>query len=127
MHVLCEADGGRLLQWGTGVTQVGDEYQLDVITWEDIPLGVVGDNLFRSIDVSFKHTGAFVVGITPIIDGVDQSEQQFSASGSGITTCQAFVAVRGARIAARIRTISRTGDLELEDVTHGSVPIRSHP
>lgn len=127
MLVLCEAAGGRLLQWGTGITQVGTEYQLDVEVWEDVPLGAVGDNLFRSIDVSFKHTGAFVVGITPIIDGADQTEQQFSGSGSGITACQAFVAVRGSRIAARVRTISRSGDIELESIGTSSVPIRATP
>jgi hypothetical protein len=127
MLVLCEAAGGRVLQWGTGPTQVGTEYQLDVITWEDLPLGEVGDVLFRSIDVSFKHTGAFLVGITPIIDGIDQSEQQFSGSGAGITTCQAFVAVRGSRVAARVRTISRSGDIELENISTASVGIRTNP
>lgn len=127
MLVLCEAVGARLIGWGSGITQVGTEYQMDVLTWEDIPLGEVGDNLFRSIDVSFKHTGAFIVGITPIIDAVEQSEQQFSGSGAGITACQAFVAVRGTRIAARVRTISRSGDLEIENISTASVPIRTNP
>jgi hypothetical protein len=127
MLVFCEAAGGRILQWGSGISQVGTEYQLDCITWEDIPLGEVGDCLFRSIDVSFKHTGSFVVGITPIIDGVDQTEQQFSGSGSGITACQAFIATRGTRIAARVRTISRSGTIELENISHAFVPIRVNP
>jgi hypothetical protein len=127
MLILCESSGGRLIQWGTGVTQVGTEYQVDLLTWDDIPLGEVGDNLFRSIDVSVKHTGAFVLGITPIIDGVEGTEQQFSGSGSAITTCQAFIADRGARISARIRTISRSGDIEIENISTSSVPIRATP
>jgi hypothetical protein len=127
MLVLCEAVGGRLLQWNSGISQVGTEFQMDVLTQEDIPLGEVGDNLFRSIDVSMKHTGAFVVGITPIIDGVELAEQQFSDAGTGISVCQAFIAQRGARIAARLRTISRSGDIELENISHASVPIRTNP
>lgn len=127
MLLLCESAGARILAWNQGISQVGTEYQVDLLTWEDIPLGMVGDNLFRSIDVSFKHIGAFIAGITPIIDGVSQTEQTFSASGSGITTCQAFIALRGARIAARIRTTSRSGTVEIEDVKHAFVPIREFP
>lgn len=127
MLVLCEADGGRLLQWDYGISQVGTEYQLDVITWPDIPLGIVGDALFRSIDASFRISGAVTIGITPIIDAVDGTEQYFSGSGVGILQCQAFVALRGTRIAARVRTISRSGAVELEDITAAMVPIRATP
>lgn len=127
MLFLCEASGARILAWDTGITQVGTEYQMDVLTWEDLPLGPVGDNLFRSVDVSFKHVGAFIVGVTPIVDGAELPEQTFSASGSGITPCQAFIATRGTRIAARVRSISRSGTLELETAKHAFVPIREFP
>jgi hypothetical protein len=105
MLVLCEAAGGRLLEYDYGISQVGTEYQLDVIMWPDLPMDIVGDVLFRSIDVSIKHSGAVSLGVTPIVDDVDQSEQFFSGSGVGIMQCQAFVALRGTRIAARVRTI----------------------
>lgn len=127
MLVLCESAGGRLLEYDYGISQIGTEYQLDVLGWPDLPLDIVGDVLFRSIDVSVKHSGAVSLGITPIVDGVDQSEQYFSGSGVGILQCQAFVSVRGTRIAARVRTLSRGGAVELEGINTSVVPVRATP
>jgi hypothetical protein len=78
----------------------------------------VGDNLFRSINVALRHGRRLYLGVTPIVDGVDLAEQVFSRAGSGETTCQALVqSPRGARCAARIRTIARGGDLEIENLS----------
>jgi hypothetical protein len=124
---LCERAGARILAFGTGITQVGTNYQLDVYTWDALPVGEVGDALFRSIDVSLNAAAAFILGVTPIVDGEALPEQTFSRAGVGNTVCQAFIAVRGARLAARIRTLSRSGALELSNIAYSVVPIRTIP
>lgn len=113
---LCEANGARILQAATGITQVGDNYQLDVTTWDVVPMGEVGDNLFRSINVAGKMTNGVSLGITPIVDGVDLDEQLFGQSGAGEFQFEAFFDERGTRCAARVRTLSRTGDVELHNI-----------
>lgn len=124
---LCEASGARIIATNTGLTQTGTDFQGDVTTWDLAPMGEVGDVLWRSIDVSGSMSNGMSLGVTPIIDGMSQTEQTFSQSGSGEWTAQAFVAKRGTRIAARVRTITRSGDIELHNVTCAFVPIRKVP
>lgn len=125
---LCESAGARILAYGSGISQIGTEYQFDLVTWEDIPSGESGDNLFRSIDAALKPVGNYSIGITPTIDGVDLSEQAFSGVGNGTpVVCQAFVSQRGARISARLRSFSRGGDIELEQLSAMVLPIRNFP
>lgn len=124
---LCEASGARILTVGTGITQIGDNYQLDLTTWDVAPMGEVGDCLFRTIDVAGTMTNGLALGITPSIDGVDLDEQTFSLSGSGQWECQAFIAQRGTRISARIRTLSRTGDVTIHNIMTAYVPLRREP
>lgn len=125
---LCEHTGARILAFGIGTTQIGDNYQFELETWDLVPSGEVGDNLFRSVNVALRATGAFVLGVTPIVDGADLAEQIFSRAGSGEVVCQAvFQSGRGARCAARVRTIDRSGDLEIENVSVTFVPIRVFP
>lgn len=125
---LCEQNGARIIAFGIGNSQIGDEYQFQLDTWDLIPSGEVGDNLFRSVNVSVKAAGAFVLGVTPIVDGVEMTEQVFSSPGMGEVVCQAFVqSGRGARCSARVRTIDRSGDLEIENVSVTYVPIRVFP
>lgn len=124
---LCEAAGARLFAVGDSIGQVSGNYQLDITTWDIIPAGEVGDCAFRTIDVAMSVTGGYWVGITPIIDGLAQAEQTFSGSDTGIVQLQAFVAVRGARIAARVRTLARYGDVELYTVKTSFVVLRTTP
>jgi hypothetical protein len=124
---LCEAAGARILAYGSGISQIGTNYQASVETWDDLPLGEMGVNLFRSVYVALSSTGAFQVGVTPTIDDVDLPEQLFSGAGSGQTKCEAFIGQRGTRISATVRTISRTGDVEIENISTTSVPIRAFP
>lgn len=124
---LCEAVGARILRVGQGITQVGGSYEFDVTTWDIIPAGEVGDVSFRTIDVAIKVTNGYSIGITPIIDGVNRVEQLFSGAGTGVFQLQAFVADRGARIAARVRTLSRAGDVELHAINTSFVVIRRAP
>jgi hypothetical protein len=90
-------------------------------------MGEVGDVYFRSIDVSGIMSNGLSLAIQPIIDGVLQTEQLFSLAGSGEWQCQAFLAIRGTRIAATVRTLSRAGDVELHQIACGYVPIRRTP
>lgn len=124
---LCEAAGARIFAYGTGIAQVGGAYQASVQTWEALPAGDLGTVLFRSINAIIKTVGAWTVGITPTVDGVDQPEQQFSGAGSGQQVCEAFIQLRGTRIAATWRTIVRNGDIELQQLSHTDVPIREFP
>jgi hypothetical protein len=124
---LGESAGARILAVGESATQVGDDFQIDVTTWDITPAGEMGDVSFRSIDVSLNATGGYAVGITPIIDGVDQAEQTFSGGTTGMVQCQAFIAVRGTRIAARVRTLSRPGALELYNIQTSYVIVRATP
>jgi hypothetical protein len=124
---LCEASGARLLRYGIGISQIGTNYQLDVETHDQAPAGPVGDVLFRSIDVAGRATAGYHLGVTPIVDGVSESEQTFSGADVGEIQCQAFFAKRGTRVAARVRTLSRTGDVEIHDIAESDVVIRSTP
>lgn len=111
----------------TGLSQQGTEYQASVTTWDLVPSGEAGDNAFRAIDVSGTMTNGYAIGVTPIVDGVSLQEQTFSGSGTGEFTCQAFIAARGSRIAATVRTISRAGSIELHNISADFVPLRNVP
>lgn len=124
---LAEASGARLFVYGTGITQVGDDYQAELTTWDLTPAGDVGDCSFRTIDLAGFCSNGYSVGITPIVDGVELEEQLFSGAGSAPFTAQAFIAVRGTRIAARVRTLSRSGTIEIRNVTTSYVPVRVSP
>lgn len=128
MLFLGEYSGARILTYGTGISQVGDDYQLDVTTWDVAPAGDVGDCVFRSVDVAFAYTNGYSIGVTPIVDGVAQAEHTFSGSGSGTNgQAQAQFAARGTRISARVRTLSRAGDIELRDIITSYAVIRQTP
>lgn len=128
-----EAAGARIFRDGTGITTIGQsvgstsDYQFDLTTWDVAPAGIVGDVVFRSIDVAFTCTNGYNIGITPIIDGVALTEQTFNDAGSGERQAQAFFSKRGTRCAARIRTLTREGDLELHDATCTYWVLRATP
>jgi hypothetical protein len=124
---LTEAAGARIFAVGDTITQVTGTYQLDVQTWDIMPAGEVGDCLFRTVDVSLHCVGGYSLGVTPIVDGVEQDEQTFSGSDTGIVQCQAYLATRGTRIAARVRTLARFGDVELHTINCSFVTLRASP
>lgn len=124
---LGERSGGRVLAFGDSSTQIGDDFQVDFTTWEQIPMGEVGDCSFRSIDVTVNADSGYKIGVTPIVDGVPLVEQTFSGATTGEVQCQAFFAVRGTRCSARVRTLSRSGGLTFHNVALSFVPIRATP
>lgn len=124
---LGERGGARVLAYGDATTQVGTDFQSSLETWDLIPAGEVGDVLFRSIDVSFVATNGYAIGITPVVDGQDLAEQTFSGAGTGEVQCQAFFATRGTRCAAKVRTLSRSGDIDLHNIQLTHVIIRATP
>lgn len=128
MHAfLGELDGARILRAGVGITQVGDSYALDVETWDITPGGQVGECSFRSVDVSLKVTNGYDIGITPKVDETTLPEQFFSGAGTGVVQCQAEIAERGARLSARVRSVSLAGDVELIDIAASFVVMRRAP
>lgn len=125
---LGQASGAGVLAVGGGViSQVGTNYQMDFTTWPLTPGGPAGDCLFRVVTAVIEATGGYNLGITPIVDGVSQDEQTFSGGTTGRVECQAFVAVRGASIAARVRTLARVGPVRVQDVTTAHVVLRATP
>lgn len=126
-YFLGERGGGRVLAYGDATTQVGTDFQASFLTWDLVPAGEMGDVLFRSIDVSFYAYSGYAIGITPIVDGVSLTEQTFSGAGTGEVQCQAFFATRGTRCAASVRTLSRSGDLDLHNVQLSHYPVRQTP
>lgn len=124
---LCESVGARIFAVGDTITQVVGSYELDVTTWDITPAGEVGDCMFRTIDVSLNVVGGYSIGVTPIVDGVSLTEQTFGNSTTGPVQVQAYFATRGARVAARVRTLSRVGDVELHTVLVSYVPLRQSP
>lgn len=124
---LGERAGGRVLAYGDATTQVGDDFQASLETWDLIPAGEVGDVLFRSIDVSFIAGSGYAIGITPVVDGVALTEQTFTGADTGEVQAQAFFAMRGTRCSARVRTLSRSGDLDLHNIQLTHVVVRMTP
>lgn len=122
-----EAGGARVLAYGDATSQVGTDFQASLETWDQTPAGESGSVLFRSIEVTFAATAGYSLGITPIVDGVSLPEQTFNAPGTGEFEAQAFFATRGRRCAVSLRTISRTGDLDLHNIQLSHYPIRSTP
>lgn len=128
-----ESSGARVFQYGSGLVNIGktigssSDYQLDIYTWDIVPSGEVGDNVFRSIDVSFNCSNGYSIGITPIVDGVALNEQTFNGAGTGEQQTQAFFAQRGTRLAARVRTLVRQGDIEMHNVSCSYWQIRANP
>lgn len=129
---LGESAGGRIIRvGGAALTQIAtsgtESVLLDVQTWDMVPMGSAGDVVFRQIIVTVRYTNGFSIKVTPYVDGVALNAQNFSQSGSGTFPCQAYVASRGARLAVRVQALTRTGELELLDITAAFQPIRQVP
>jgi hypothetical protein len=109
------------------VNAVGDDFQVDFTTWEQIPAGEVGDCSFRSIDLSLIAESGYAIGITPIVDGIALTEQTFS--GATTVRCSARRSSRCAgRGAVRTgRTLSRSGGLTFHNVALSFVVLRATP
>lgn len=123
-----DLDGANIYIYGVGLTQVGDDYEAFLETWDAIPAGETGDVVFRTISASFSYTNGYNIGITPIVDGVPLNEFVFTGSGSGTNgQAQAFFAQRGTRLAVQLRTLSRAGDIELYNLQWSGLPLRSWP
>lgn len=125
---LGEATGPRVFLYGTGLSQLDDNYQPSFETWDMTPAQEVGDVVFRSLSLSFSYTNGYQIGVTPIIDGVAQSESQFNGAGNSIKgMAQIFLGVRGTRISAQVRVISQLGQYSFYNVQYTATPIRVWP
>lgn len=125
---LGEANGARVLLYGVGLTQVDTNFQPSFETWDTTPAQEMGDVVFRSVGLSFSYTNGYNLGITPIVDGIALPESTFTGAGSGENgQAQVYLKNRGTRIAAIVRTISRTGQLTFRNIQVSTAPIRQWP
>lgn len=123
-----ESAGGRVVQVGIGLTSVDTNHQGDFRTWDLVPAGEMGDCLFRSIGLSFTASNGWSVGVTPYVDGVSLGERTFGGTGSTENgQAQVYVKTRGARIAARVRTLSRSGQITFTNIQASLKVIREWP
>ena len=128
-----ERAGARILRYGTGFSQVGDAYQMDVETHARFPAGEFGDMVGRTVDVLVRHTLGYEVDVTPIVDAVVGTAQRFSGgppSGGSLDETkqlQGYVGKRGNRLAVRVRTTTLSGEIELLDVQMSTATIRTTP
>lgn len=125
---LGEATGPRVIVYGTGLSQIDDNYQPSFTTWDMTPAQEVGDVVFRALSLSFAYTNGYQIGITPIVDGVSLSESQFNGAGSSVNgQCQIFLGVRGTRIAAYVRVITQQGQYHFFNLQVTASVIRTWP
>jgi hypothetical protein len=128
-----EAAGARILRYGSGFTQIGDSYQLDVETWPLRPAGDVGDVVFRTIDVLVRHLLGYNVDVIPIVDGVPQTAQSFNGGAPGgglqeeVVSIQAYVGMRGNAVAARVKSRNLLGETEVVDINASFSIVRQTP
>lgn len=88
----------------------------------------MGDCLFRSVGVSFTATNGWSLGVTVYVGGVSIGEKVFGGSGATENgQAQVFVKKRGTRIAARVRTLSRSGQLSISNIQTTFKVIRQWP
>lgn len=129
---LGESNGGRIIRLaGAPLTQIktvgSEDVLLDVETWDLVPMGEAGDCVFRMVVVTVKYSNGFSIRVTPKVDDVPLTTQDFSLQGSGTFPCEAFVAARGAKLSARVQQLTRTGDLELVNIKAAFKPMREVP
>lgn len=129
---LGEANGGRIIRLaGAVLTQIktsgSEDVLLDVQTWDLVPMGEAGDNVFRNIITTIRYTNGFSIRVTPKVDDVELAAQNFSLSGSGTFPCEAYVVARGARLSCRVQQLTRTGELELLNIKAAYQSIREVP
>lgn len=127
-----EANGGRIIRYGvdllTQITSSGSEDVLLALgTWDLVPSGEAGDNVFREVIATVRYINGFAIRITPSIDGIALAPQDFNGVGAGTLDCQAFVAARGARIAVTVEQITTTAPIELVNVQVAYVALRQVP
>lgn len=129
-----ELSGARVIQVGVGVSDATSDSTtavlFDALTQDIFPGDGGASVLFEGVFVTLRHTNGYSIGVTPIIDGVDDAEQTFSAfsapaGADGVQTVKAFFRVRGERCACRVRQIAATDVVELVDIALLYVPIRS--
>lgn len=108
-------------------------YKPRIELWDTGPAGAIGDVVFRSIDVKIRHTLGYSVRIIPIVDGVEEQTQDFSAGPpSGGRTeeyveLQVPIATRGVEVAAIIELDSTYAVQDVVQVQASGVPLRMVP
>ena len=124
-----EANGPRIFQYGVGTTDVGQDFQPYLATWDLTPFGRLRTEraTFRAIQCEVFATNGFIIGITPIVDSVPLPLQQFQGVGTGEALIEAPLFISGTRIAAHLTILSRLGDVDVRNLRAAVVPQRQWP
>ena len=133
-----QADGPRVLRYGEGFKLVQSDgssvvYKSRLEVWDTGPAGPVGDVVFRSVDVKLRHTLGYLVTITPIVDGVAENSETFSAGPPAGAQLEEYVelqvplAKRGTDISAIVELDSAYSTQDVVTVQASGVPLRLVP
>lgn len=133
-----QADGPRILRYGEGHKLVQSDgssvaYKSRIEVWDTGPAGPVGDVVFRSVDVKIRHSLGYFVTITPIVDGVAENAESFSAGppAGGLleeyVELQVPIAKRGVEVSAVIELDSQFSVQDVVQVLASGVPLRLVP
>ncbi len=135
---LGQADGPRILRYGEGHKLVQSDgssvvYKSRIEVWDTGPAGPVGDVVFRSIDVKLRHTLGYLVTITPIVDGVAENSETFSAGPPAGGLLEEYVELqvpisrRGVEVAAIVELDSLYAVQDVVQVQASGVVLRLVP
>lgn len=123
-----ESAGPRIVQYGVGLSSIDTNHQGDLTTWELTPSGEMGDNVFRSVGVSFTATNGWSIGVTVVIDGQSLGEKVYGGIGQTETgQAQYYCKRRGNSIAVRVRTLSRSGSFSISNIQVSFKALRQWP
>lgn len=125
-------NSGRIIRLGapvlTQITDAGTEAPLsDFKTWPYFPAGPSGIVTFRLLSVTLWSSAGYNVRVTPIVDDVELSAQDFSSATTGQVVIPAWFASRGRSVACRVQELTRLGELKLIDIQIGFRIIRATP
>lgn len=131
-----ELAGARVIQVGLGTTDVTASSTtpvlFDLTTHDQYPGGPGASVEYAGIVVTLRHDQGYHVGVTPIVDGVNLTEQFFQAPAplmgtDGTIAFKAPFRARGVRVAARVRQTQADGTIEVVDVAAQYYVIRQAP
>lgn len=123
------ADSGRVIRLGSPVfTQITSAGTAAVLaeweTWDEYPMGPNGEAIFRGFAVRFRCTDGYNIRVTPSVDGVALTAQDFSGSLDGQGYAEAWFTARGTYASCHVALNARQGYFELIDIQAIYVPLR---
>jgi hypothetical protein len=131
-----EQDGPRVIGLSndlTQVTEISTEDVLLTVEYHEVwPAGSAGDAVLRELTPIVRTNNGATYRVTPIVDGVRQTPQEFTVVGAAIQPQSVYPTntdqVRGSRFGVLVEQLSpRTGDFEVIDVGYAIAVLRRTP